>query len=383
MLHLFKKVYVATDNIIDVGFDRVVVSFEHGHDTLEDLKKVMGGELIAFAQDWSKLIGSKNTAFMDTADIFDKLGDHCDKTGKRVIIYCDNKALCTIMALWFKTIFKKTNKAAAVDLLESMIFKYKVFNRGRFSGNNGNTDVEHEIDISAFPKIFEGAQKPSAEKRKKFLDENKGALSLEPVLATYLSSGKMKKELKGIIKILIKKDLEKYLYELKEIFFAHILTQRFTKDLDLDKVYDFTNYDEVLKDTSEFPSLFLNNKIWKTPYMNIASSGKNINFHAITKKDIKSFAKFNKISGQCWNEESIYEFIKSDVSKLDFIECITSVEMSDKQLNMILETEATYEHAAGSFFSIDLETVNSYFVQALLDAYLAKDKKFTDQYAIM
>jgi hypothetical protein len=117
--------------------------------------------------------------------------------------------------------------------------------------------------------------------------------------------------------------------------------------------------------------------------MNVASSGKNINFHAITKSDIKSFAKWNKISGQHWNEESIYEFIKSDVSKLDFIECITSVEMSDKQLNMILETEATYEHAAGSFFSIDLETVNSYFVQALLDAYLAEDKKFTDQYAIM
>lgn len=383
MLHLFKKVYVATDNIIDVGVDRVVVSFEHGHDTLEDMKKVMGGELIAFAQDWSKLIGSKNTAFMDTADIFDKLGDHCDKTGKRVVIYCDNKALCTIMALWFKTIFKKTNKAAAVDLLESMIFKYKVFNRGRFSSNNGNTDVEHEIDISNFGKIFEGAQKPSAEKRKKFLDENKGSLSLEPVLATYLSSGKMKKELKGIIKILVKKDLEKYLYELKEIFFAHILTQRFTKDLNLEKVYDFTNYDEILKDKSEFPSLFLNEKIWKTPYMNAASSGKNINFHAITKSDIKSFAKWNKISGQHWNEESIYEFIKSDVSKLDFIECITSVEMSDKQLNMILETEATYEHAAGSFFSIDLETVNSYFVQALLDAYLAKDKKFTDQYAIM
>lgn len=383
MLHLFKKVYVATDNIIDVGVDRVVVSFEHGHDTLEDLKKVMGGELIAFGQSWSKLIGSKNTAFMDTADIFDKLGDHSDKTGKRVIIYCDDTAFCTIMALWFKTIFKKTNKAAAVDLLESMMFKYKVFNRGRFSSNNGNTDVDHEIDISKFAKIFEGAQKPSADKRKKFLDENKGALSLEPVLATYLSTGKMKKELKGIIKILMKKDLEKYLYELKEIFFAHILTQRFTKDLDLDKVYDFTNYDEILKDKSEFPSLFLNNKIWKTPYMNIASSGKNINFHAITKKDIASFAKFNKISGQCWNEESIYEFIKSDVSKLDFIECITCVEMSDKQLNMILETEATYEHAAGSFFSIDLETVNSYFVQALLDAYLAKDKKFTDQYAIM
>ena len=53
--------------------------------------------------------------------------------------------------------------------------------------------------------------------------------------------------------------------------------------------------------------------------------------------------------------------------------------MTDKQLDMIIETEATYEHAAGSFFSIDLETVNHYFVQALLDG----NKNFREQYAIM
>ncbi len=57
----------------------------------------------------------------------------------------------------------------------------------------------------------------------------------------------MQKRLKTVMRILVKKDLEKYLYELKETFFVHILTKRFTETLDLDKTYDFTNYDEILK----------------------------------------------------------------------------------------------------------------------------------------
>ena len=375
MLHLFKKVYVATDHIIDVSFDRVVISAEHGHDLLDSLKAAQQGELLAYAKQVKNLIGSKETPFMDTMDMFDKLGDHTDKTGLRVVIYCDNTAFKVIMALWFKLIFAKPNADACVDLLESMVFKYHVFNQGRFSGNSAS----HKIDIEGFKKIFNGANKPSAARRKQFITENKAALSFEYLLATYLANGKMKKELKNVMKILMKKDLEKYLYELKEIFFAHILTQRFTKTLGLEKTYDFTNYDEILKDKSEFPSLFLDKNIWKTPYMNIASSGKNVNFDAITSKHIKSFVKFTKLSGACWNEEGIYEFIKSDVSKLDFVKAVSAGEITDKELDTILEVEATYVHAAGSFFSIDLETVNNYFVQGLLDG----NKEFREQYAVM
>jgi len=52
-------------------------------------------------------------------------------------------------------------------------------------------------------------------------------------------------------------------------------------------------------------------------------------------------------------------------------------------LKYILEVESTYEHAAGSFFSIDLETVNHYFVQALLDAWNDGNKEFLEQYSVM
>ena len=378
MLHLFKKVYVAPDNNIDVSFDRVVISKEHRVDLLDSLKASQPGTLLAFAKEVKNLIGSKNLPYVDTVDMFDKLGDHTDKHGKRVVIYCDHHAFMKIMALWFRMIFKKTNKAAAVDLLESIVFKHKLFSQGRFTSNNGNTDEPYEINIEGFGKIFDGAQKPSAERRKKFLTENKSSISLEYLLATYLANGKCKKELKTVMRILVKKDLEKYLYALKETFFVHILTKRFTETLDLDKTYDFTNYDEILKDKSEFPSLFLNKNIWNQPYMSRPTSGKNVNFAGITDKDIKSIAKFAKLAGANW-QESQYEYVKSDIGKLDFIECIRGSEMTDKQLDMIIETEATYEHAAGSFFSIDLETVNHYFVQALLDG----NKNFREQYAIM
>ena len=379
MLHLFKKVYVATDDYIDVALDRVVISKEHGHDLLESFRAAMPGTLIAYGLEVKNLIGSKNLPFTDTVDMFDKLGDHSDTTGKRIIIYCDQEAFMKVMALWFKMVFKKTNKAAAVDLLESMVFKHKLFGQGRFTSNNGNTDTNKDLDIKGFGKIFEGAHKPTAARRKKFLDENKASLSLEYLLATYLANGKTKKELKTVLRILLKKDLEKYLFELKEIFLVHILTKRFMDTLDLEKSYDFTNYDEIQKDKSEFPSLFFDKNIWNHVGMSSASSGKNINFHSITEKHKKSFAKFTKLSGACWNEEGVYEFIKSDISKLDFIACISDKEMTDKQLDMIIKTEASYEHAAGSFFSIDLETVNHYFVQALLDG----NKEFREQYAIM
>ena len=379
MLHLFKKVYVATDHIIDVFTDRVVVSKEHGHKVSEDLDTLTSGVLIAHSFEVKNLLGSKNTAFIDSMDMFTTLGNRTDQTGKRIIIYCDGEAFKRIMSLWFNIIFKKTNTAAATDLLESMVFKHKIFGQARFVSNNGNTDNPYEIDIKNFGKIFDNSAKPSADERKKFITENKSSISMEFLLATYLANGKMKKELKSVLTMLIKKDLEKYLGELKETFFAHLLTKRFTSKLNLNKEYDFTNYDEILKDDSEFPTIFMNPDIWTTPYLAKPTAGKNIHFNNLTPKHIQSFAKFTVMMGESWDEANQLSFIDADISKLDFIEYIQGDEMTDKQLDAIIKVESEYKQSAGSFFSIDLETVNHYFVQAILDG----NKDFREQYAIM
>jgi hypothetical protein len=94
------------------------------------------------------------------------------------------------------------------------------------------------------------------------------------------------------------------------------------------------------------------------------SFNNEITFSNITKDDIELFKKFNNIAGNSWNEESIYTYIKSDINKLDFLPCLLN--FTDDLLEKIIETEATFSHSAGSFFSIDLGTVNHYLIQSIL-----------------
>ena len=57
MIHLFKKIYVTTDNIIDPKFDRIVVSQNNGFNLLEDLQKILSGQLIAYGLEWDDILG--------------------------------------------------------------------------------------------------------------------------------------------------------------------------------------------------------------------------------------------------------------------------------------------------------------------------------------
>ena len=46
MFHLFKKVYLATDNVIDVNVDRIVISEKNGVEELDVLKAYHGHSCI-------------------------------------------------------------------------------------------------------------------------------------------------------------------------------------------------------------------------------------------------------------------------------------------------------------------------------------------------
>ena len=245
--------------------------------------------------------------------------------------------------------------------------------------NTSNPEISHEIDISNFEAKFDAAV-ISPGRRNTFINENGGNLSLEYLLATYLSGGGMGTELKGAIKVLMKKDLEKYLLELKEIFFAHLLTTSFQEKLDLAKTYDWSNFDTIVDDTTTYPDLFMNSRIWKYKFMNFASTGKNVDFDNITDTDVANFKEFTKISGSSWDEENIYKNVKSDINKLDFLDIYS--DFTDGRLDTLLDTEASFTNAAGSFFSIDLETVNHYFVQSLLYKWKANDTGFLNKYSI-
>lgn len=375
MLHLLKKVYLASDNTIDVNLDRVVISESHGIDTLQSIK-VEGGLLISKAKNVDELVG-EGKDYTNLTDFFDTLAKFCYNSDKRVVVYADEVNFIKIITYWYKLVFKNITKPACYNLIENMLFKYCAFHRSRIT--TGIVSVsEFTINTETFNTVFDTT---AVTNRDEFIESYKQDLSVEALLATYLNTGQFKEELKSSIKTLMSKDLEKYFYELKEIFFVHILTKRFSDRLGLEKSYTFENFREIINDKSRFADLFLTDRIWHSKFMQPISSGKAVKFENITVQDIANFKEYAVIAGSAWVEESAYIYVKSDVNKLDFLGVFT--DFTDELLAKIIDTEATYEHAAGSFFSIDLETVNHYFIQSILDAFETNNQEFLNTYSVI
>jgi len=92
--------------------------------------------------------------------------------------------------------------------------------------------------------------------------------------------------------------------------------------------------------------------------------------------------KFTEISGEEWEEENFYRFNKSDKYKLTFLKHITKDVMTDEELKEIIDFELKGNHAAGTFYSIDLETVNHYFIDFVLNCVKENTKEKFQYYCV-
>jgi hypothetical protein len=373
MFYLFKKVYLASDSIIDTFRDRVVISSTNGVKASQHID-MFPGALMACGSSIVDVIGpGKN--FSNWYNFFKQLNDKTTATGKQVVVYCDNESLVSVWIAYMKYVLAKPDKDTCKALLESHVYRYEVFAKGRYSRNTTNTNIAFTIEQDNFDDEWAAISAPIEEDRANWLVINKDHLPVEYLLATYLKDGTYKDELKGQLKKLYKKDLEKFLLELKEIFYTHLTTSSLPASLSLAKTYTFENAREIEDDTTTYGELFNNRRYWMYPYMNYASSGKNINFDNITSTDITNLKAFADKA-----EDAFAEFTSlSESDKLDKI-AIANGEFTDALLTTLIDDEAAYANQSGSFSSIDLETVNHYFVGAILSN--KSDNAFLGKYSI-
>jgi hypothetical protein len=372
MFHLAHKVYLCHENTIDTNKNRVVISSENGYYMHDVIEKISYGKLFKAANKLEDILEKQ-----DIADFFSEIIEFSIETDKPLYIYADKKTIATLQMSWFNLIFKEPNFEICKSLLNANLFKYDMFYKGRFSSNNG---PEKRIDLfyndSVLKSIYDNMPIPAKAKKRSFFIRYAKYVSIEYLLASYVYNGSMKSELKENITKLLRKDIEKYIYELKEIFVVHFTTRTFKDRLGLEKDYNITNMKDIVNDKSKFAELFMSDRLFSSAGMDLPSSrnNKNFKFENVTEEDIKNFKEFTILSGTTWGEEAVYQFIKSDINKLDFIDILVS-EFTDKRLEDLLEAESTYEHAAGSFFSIDLETVNNYLIEYILDARFKNDRE--------
>ena len=371
MFYLFKKVYLASDSVIDTFRDRVVISSINGIKASQHID-MFPGALMACGHSVDEVIGPSK-AFSNWYNFFKQLNDKTLATDKQVIVYCDNASLVKVWIAYAKYILANPDKDVCKALLESHVYRYEVFAKGRYSRNTTNTNIAFTIDQDNFDEAWDEISAPVNDDRVNWLTINKDNLPVEYLLATYLKDGSYKDELKGQIKKLYSKDLEKWLLELKEIFYTHLTSSSLPTSLNLAKTYTFENAREVEDDTTTYGELFNNRRFWMYPYMNYASAGKNINFDNITTADIDNLKEFaNKA-------ETTFGSLVTEKDKLDNI-AIVNGDFTDELLTSLINDEANFSNVAGSFFSIDLETVNHFFVGAILTN--KSDDTFLSKYSI-
>lgn len=349
MIHLFKNVFLASDNNIDDSKNRIVISYKSAEQLLLKIGDKIRGNLIDCYLDLDEVICRHENlqTFFDIIFSYDDL-----------VIYASEDDLVKILILWLKSSLN-SDARHLYYLVKSILYRNQVFSLSRFNNNDiSNIDLYERITLEDFSNLYKDSKIIE-------LSPVKNYLSVEYLLCSYLYDGSYKEQLKQTLIPLIKKDLQKYLYELKEIFLVHFLTKHFTDKLKLTKKYDFFDFYDIINDQSSFPKLFMNKNIWMDKFHSLTRNPEgSVCFENITDEDIALFKEFTLIAGNSWSDEAIYTYVKTDINKLDFIQVLD--DFTDEVLEKILMVESTFEHSAGSFFSIDLGYVNHYLIQTLL-----------------
>jgi hypothetical protein len=383
MFHLFKKVYIDFDDKINMSYDRIICSNEFGKKAdAADLSRVFYGELIATSKSIDDLIG-RNKSFETLIELFEELNTRVDNTDSPVYIYCDRESYIRFVAKWLRVLLPFCDAVHGWKFLKSHIFKEKNFVNSRLSASESFCkDINKWTMLEVEFKHYWDQEALITSERLKytpFLEKVKTSLRVEFLLAGYLYDKRYGDILAQCITPLIKKDLEKFLNEHKEIILVHFQRPIFQQLLEVQNgPYTFDNFYDMMDDPAPLVQLMFNPEIWgeDRSSMFAESSKGNINFSGFTDEDIENLKKYSVIVGKIWSDEEWYMTLRSETDKFEFIKMLRNKDyFTVEDLDEIINYEIFHQHhAAGSFYAIDLRTVNTYFIDHILMNHEDKSK---------
>lgn len=379
MFHLFKKVYLDFDDKINMSYDRMICSEKYGGLQIpEHIDKFFYGIQMASAKNIQELFGTGT--FLD---IISKLNDKVDQRNCSVFIYCDKVSYYKLAILWMKIVLPHCDFVNAWKFFKSHIFKEKNFVNSRMSAHERFSKESETwlVESEMFRHYWEEMQITSEERaRYKFLLQQVITnMRIEFLLAGYLYDGRYADQFAKAITPLVRKDLEKFLNEHKEIILVHFQRPKFQELLQVvNGPYTFDNFYDMVDDPAPMVQIMFKPEIWgetKSSMYTEKSSGA-INLSAFTDEDITTLKQYSAVTGTVWSGEQWYTVLRSEVDKFDYIKMFRNKDhLSVEDLEKILDYEIHHlNHSAGSFYSIDLRTVNNYFVDFVLQNKDNKDK---------
>lgn len=384
MFHLFNKIYLDFDEKISMSYNRIIVSEENGGiDIHQDLGTVFYGRVLATVKSVGELFG-EGKPYQSFIDMLTDAKTCSDSDTRPVYIYCDINAYYHLASQWLKLILPNATGVDAWKFFKSHVFKEKNFLNSRMSATQrfANSITETwELEESKFLACWEDDQFIAGENCNEFIASVRSKLRVEFLLASYFYDERYAEELAACMSPLVKKDLEKFLYEHKEIFLVHFQKPVFQQLLQVQNgPYNFDNFYDMPNDPAPMVEVMCRPIVWgstKTS-MYAPSATSTINLRNFTAADIPVLRQYSIVTGTIWTDEQWYTVLRSEIDKFDFIPFFADSDIiSVENMKKIIEYELHHHnHAAGAFYAVDLGSVNTYFVDYLLQNYENKEMLF-------
>jgi hypothetical protein len=333
MFHLFNKVYVVSDSLLNIDFDRVVLSKNYGVQMYGELNKISKGELLMYANDFSNVEKS-------FSDFIKFLNDRVVKTNKKIIIYVDDESFMKLTSNWLINLFKNINDDTAWFIVDSYLTKMKKNQAWRsynlFTGPNLYKEV-NEVD---FKKIFNGINVNQSDSLLLTLKEQ---ISLEFLIASYKHDGSNLSPLIVCLEKILTRTLQEILLEVKHTVYKNQHKSNFN-----------ITFDE------EF---FSNSTLYKSESLGNVGSLSNIDLINSSAEDIKKFKDIAKQIYINWDKFSENSPVIKKLELLDLIRNGLTKEEVDKILQM--EKEDTSNNRI--YPCSDEESINIYLLDHVLN----------------
>jgi hypothetical protein len=379
MLHLFKKVYLEHDDNIDYNFDRIVISELNGVQNWSEIEKISGGRLISYGKNLNNLnnINSFN-------DLLNKVNEKTIETNKPVYIYADKDSYYKILSLWYKIILPNAITNDIISLVK-LNFDYKNFLKISSYWNmvdkkkNNNILFDSEKLQSEYNNLNINRQEYQS-----FIDNNISSFSVEFLLASYLYDGSRKDSLKSLLIPLVKIEISKWLYNIRELFTYHLLNRNFLNKIGITETYNINNCLDVIKNNHPIvqtfynnPNVFLLNNLDHSTYDVVLTTGSKslINFENITNQHIENIKQFLVSLGVSEVEWSYL---------IDILPLLRNSEFTDQQLDSIIKHQSSQDSSfnTGTFYGTNFPTINTYFIQHIFNEFNSNNKQALAPYVL-
>lgn len=300
MLHLFKRVYLASDHRIDLSVNRIVISEEHGHRMLHEAESFNTGKLIDYDLSLDNMIGS-DQRYSNDLDFFLNLNSKSEEYGK-IVVYCDLPTYLTLSITWLKIILPNITLDGAYKIIRSNVFYDKMFgstHRFDFKRPYEKMSEVKEISYLDFKTKYDSIKINNSDYAN-FVYSIRKNLSVEYMIASYLYDGSYSEELKEVGLVKIKMSIQMLLYEVKIFILENCLNSAVMKLFGCEREYSLNNVDEITKESTF--DIWFDKDIWTFDGVCSTNNTSKINFENISDEQYIKFANHIKIFYSTFND---------------------------------------------------------------------------------